>query len=180
MELFAKGKRSLVYKEGNAIWKIERPDSDAQNRMENEAYWLHILNDYHIGPKIMQQKENKVEMEYIDGVPIVEWAKDKSKKEKITVLKDLLMQCRTLDKIKVNKYEMHHPLKHALVRKKKIVLVDFERCKRTEKPKNVTQVCQFIARYFHCPTIVAKAKRYKETYGEKEFQEIVRCLTNIS
>ena len=169
-----------MYKEGNTILKMEKPESDARNRMENEAYWLHFLNKHHIGPRILQQEENKVKMEFVNGIPILAWAKDKSKKEKIIILKDLLNQCYTLDKLKVNKYEMHHPLKHALVRKNKIVLIDFERCKRTEKPKNVTQVCQFLARYFYCLDIVDKAKKYKGTYGEKEFQEIMQCLTNIS
>ena len=180
MQFFAKGKRSLVYKEGKTIVKVERPGSDARNRMENEANWLKILNAHNIGPTFLGFEKEMLRMEYIDGIPILEWVKEKNKKQKVKILKDLLRQCRVLDTLKVNKYEMHHPLKHALVRKNKIILIDFERCKRTEKPKNVTQVCQFIAQSFNCKEILKKAKKYKETYSEKEFQEIIKCLTNIT
>ena len=40
---------------------------------------------------------------------------------------------------------MHHPVKHIIIGKnRKPVLIDFERCRKTEKPKNVTQFCQFL------------------------------------
>jgi predicted Ser/Thr protein kinase len=75
---------------------------------------------------------------------------------------------------------MHHPVKHALVRGKKIVLIDFERCKTSLRPKNVTQVCQFISRNYNLPEILDKAKKYKLTYSDKDYKEIEKCLINIS
>lgn len=180
MEPFAKGKRSFVYKVDNVIIKVEREDSKAINRIDNEALWLKKLNNYNIGPKFIKFENNKLYMEYIDGTPILEYTKAIPKKEKITILQDLLNQCCILDTLKVDKQEMHKPLKHAIIRKNKVVLIDYERCKFTETPKNVTQVCQFISRYYHLPEILAIAKRYKEKYSKKEFENIKKCLINIS
>ncbi len=180
MEPFAKGKRSLIYKEDNVIIKIEREDSKAVNRIQNEALWLKKLNNYNIGPKFIKLENNKLYMEYIQGILILDYTKDITKKEKIMLLTDLLNQCRILDTLKVDKLEMHHPIKHVIIRNKKVILIDYERCKFTEKPKNVTQVCQFIARYYHLPEILEIAKKYKEKYSEKEFENLKKCLTNIS
>ncbi|RMF54400.1 hypothetical protein D6745_05420, partial [Candidatus Woesearchaeota archaeon] len=35
-------------------------------------------------------------------------------------------------------------VKHIIVEKGKPVMIDFERCHYTKKPKNVTQFCQFL------------------------------------
>src|SRR3989344_8569931 len=52
---------------------------------------------------------------------------------------------RTLDLLKLNKEEMHHPHKHIIVdRKGKPSLVDFERARIVSRPKNVTQFCQYL------------------------------------
>ena len=180
MKILATGKRGIVYKSGKTVIKMKKPESKAINRIANEAEWLQILNKHNIGPKFISFKEEKLKMEYIEGMEILTFAKHATKKEKQNILKQLLKQCRTLDKLQVNKQEMHHPTKHVLVRKKKVILIDFERCKKTQKPKNITQVCQFIARYFNCPEIQEKAKEYKETYSEKAYKDIEQCLTNIS
>ena len=179
MELFAKGKRSLVYKEGNIIIKEERQDSQAVNRIENEAEWLQKLNKYKIGPKFIKQEGKTIHMEFIDGIELPHYLKNATKEEQKNILLQLLKQARTLDKLRVNKQEMHRPTKNALVRKHKLILIDFERCKKTQEPKNVTQACQFIAKRYKLPDILKKAKRYKETYSEKDFREIQRCMTNI-
>ncbi len=178
MELFAKGKRSEVYRDGDVIIKIEREDIQAVERIRNEAKWLKILNRYNIGPKFIKRVDKKLYMEFIDGEKILDYSKNASKKDLKKVLLDLLDQCRTLDKLKVNKYEMHKPLKHVLVRNGKVVMIDFERCKNVLKPKNVTQVSQFLARYFKISGILEKAKKYKETFSENEYKEVRKCLTN--
>jgi putative serine/threonine protein kinase len=178
MELYAKGKRSFIYKQNNIVIKTEHPDSKAVNRIENEAFWLKKLNKYKIGPKFIKLENKKLFMEFINGTRILDHKC--IKKERIILLKDLLHQCRILDTLKVDKFEMHHPVKHALVRGKKIVLIDFERCKTSLRPKNVTQVCQFISRNYNLPEILDKAKKYKLTYSDKDYKEIEKCLINIS
>ncbi|MBL7051820.1 MAG: hypothetical protein ISS01_01900 [Nanoarchaeota archaeon] len=178
MELFAKGKRSQVYKEGDVIIKVEREDIQAVERIRNEAKWLKILNEKGIGPKFIKRVNKKLYMEFIDGERILDFSEKANKKDLKKVLLDLLDQCRTLDKLNVNKYEMHRPLKHVLVRKNKVVMIDFERCKYVLKPKNITQVCQFIARYYKISGILEKAKKYKETFSENDYKEVRKCLTN--
>lgn len=178
MEFLAKGKRSYVYREGDVVVKVEREDSQAINRIQNEAFWLKELNKKGIGPKFIKLEGNQVFMEFIDGERIMDFAENASKENLKKVLLDLLEQCRTMDKMKVNKLEMNHPLKHVLVRDNKVIMIDFERCKRTENPKNVTQVCQFLSRYFNISGILEKAKDYKENFSEESYKEIKKCLTN--
>ncbi len=178
MKLYAKGKRGLVYKQGRRIIKVEKPGSKAVNRLENEAKWLKKLNKKSIGPKFIKFEEGKLYMEFIDGKPILDYCEGKRKEIVVKVLVDLVQQCRVMDKLGVNKFEMHHPLKHVLIRKGKVVMIDFERCRNSVKPKNVTQVCQFLSRYFDVKGILGKAKAYKETYSEKEYKEILKCLIN--
>jgi predicted Ser/Thr protein kinase len=71
-----------------------------------------------------------------------------------------------LDQLKVDKEEMHHPIKHIIITKKlkpimidagkskissiqktpDVVLLDFERCHNVENGKNVTQFSVFLIR----------------------------------
>ncbi|HIH15462.1 MAG TPA: serine/threonine protein kinase [Nanoarchaeota archaeon] len=178
MELFAKGKRSLVYKEGNVIIKEERKDIQAVNRIENEAHWLQIVNKYKIGPRYIKHKDNKLYLEYIKGPNLEIFLKTASKEKKIKIFKQLLEQAYVLDTIKVNKLEMHRVTKNAIVKKNKLILLDFERCKKFPFPKNVTQAVQFINRYLPNKELLQKAKNYKEAYSEKSFKELKKCLTN--
>jgi putative serine/threonine protein kinase len=176
MKPFAKGKRSLIYKEKDTIIKLEHPDSKAIGRIENEAKWLKILNKHDIGPKFLKFEDKKVYMKYVEGEKILDYCSTHTKLQIRKVLLDLLEQCYTLDKLQVNKYEMHKPLKHVIVSKDKPVLIDFERCKKTKTPKNVTQLAQFYARYFGIIALLAKAKAYKETYSAETFKEVKECV----
>lgn len=178
MQLFAKGKRSFVYKEGKVIIKEERKDIQAIHRIQNEAQWLQVVNKYKIGPKYLKVKDNKLHMEYIEGPNLETYLKTANKENKIKIFQQLLDQAYILDTIKVNKLEMHRVTKNAIVRKNKLILLDFERCKRTPFPKNVTQACQFIHKYLLNKELLQKAKEYKETYSKKSLKEIQKCLTN--
>ena len=60
------------------------------------------------------------------------------------MIKKVLLQCHELDRIGVDKEEMHRPFKHILVKNDKPVLIDFERAHMTKKPKNVTQFIQYL------------------------------------
>jgi len=57
---------------------------------------------------------------------------------------DLIEQCKRMDEAKINKLEINHPHKDLLIQKNKPIIIDFERCKLTTKPKNITQLCQFL------------------------------------
>ena len=103
------------------------------------------------------------------------------------VLIDILKQCKVLDKLKVNKLEMHNPYKHIIIGKK-IVMIDFERCYKTLKPKNVSQFCQFLISRnikkvldkkkikIDKRKLIKLVKKYKESYNEKDFRNILRTF----
>jgi predicted Ser/Thr protein kinase len=65
-------------------------------------------------------------------------------------------------------------------------MIDFERCYKTNKPKNVTQFCQFILNYlknilkekgFKIDKKVLNALiRYKHNQDEKNFNEILKII----
>ena len=88
---------------------------------------------------------------------------------------------------KINKLEMHNPCKHIIIDKKP-VMIDFERCYFTNKPKNVTQFCQFIMSNklilllkhkkikMNRKKLIASVKIYKKTYNKKDFNNILKLL----
>ncbi|MBS3141298.1 hypothetical protein J4405_04090 [Candidatus Woesearchaeota archaeon] len=139
MEFLARGKRSEVYLDENKVVKITNEYSAS-----NEANWLVKLNKYGIGPRFYGKEENKVIMEYVKGIRIIDYLTKESKKKCEKVLKECFKQCEILDKLKVNKKELTNPYKHIIVRNDKPVFIDFERCKITERVKNVNQFKQFL------------------------------------
>jgi release factor glutamine methyltransferase len=133
--------------------KVENSTSKASNRIKNEARWLKILNEKNIGPKLYFSGTNYVVMEFIEGKRIMDWIKEHSKEEIIPILEKILIQGLTMDQLGVSKQEMHHPHKHIIVsskdevnRKDEPIMIDFERCKETLAPTNVTQLVEWLCR----------------------------------
>ena len=176
--VYAKGKRTEVYKFFNFVIKTKRKDSKAIGRIKNEGNWLRRLNKYGIGPRIYYFNDKFLICNFIRGERILDYFKKGSLDEKKKVIKEVLRQCRILDKLKVDKFEMHHPLKHVIIGRK-VVLIDFERCKYSSKPKNVTGFCQFLNNYYKkidSNTLKEILKKYKEIYSEEDFDKIVRLF----
>ena len=182
MEYLTKGKRGEIYIDyingKKVVIKKRLAKSTALNRIENEAYWLKILNNCKIGPRLIAIKEDSIIMELIEGKLFTDWIKTASKKDKIKVVKEIFNQCRVMDKLKVNKHEMHNPIKHIIIRKNKPVLIDFERCKKTLKPKNVTQFAQFLMKLNIKPKEDIKNLliSYKRTYNEDSYLRLLRSF----
>ena len=163
--------------------KIKRKESKAENRISNETTWLEKLNKGHIGPQLLFSGDAYFVYQFVDGEFILDWLQDATKNNTQSVLRDLLQQCRTMDKMGVNKEEMHHPMKHIVINSwNQPVLLDFERCYTTDKPHNVTQSVEFICRLqkelvkkgfsYSVDGLRGLAKEYKETKG-KNFQNLV-------
>jgi len=147
VKYFAHGKRGVVYtgkyKGKKIAVKTKNPRSQVQHTIENESNMLKILNRYKIGPKLYFKGDNYLVYEFIDGKFIKDWFPKAGKPAIRKVLKEVLLQCHKMDKLQINKKEMHHPVKHVLIGKK-VVLIDFERAHKTIAPKNVTQFCNYI------------------------------------
>ena len=148
IKYFTKGHRGLLftgtYKNKRVAIKTKNPKSKAFGRIENEAKWLKKLNKYNIGPKLYFIGDNYFVYEYIGGDFIVDYIKKSNKNNIKKIIKRIFKQLFVLDRLKIDKEEMHRPIKHIIVRKNKPYLIDFERINYSQNPKNITQFCQFL------------------------------------
>jgi len=172
LKYLAKGKRSKVY---TGKYKRKKVAVKISKRAKIEAKWLKLLNKHKIGPKLLKFDEKRVVYGFVEGERIEDYLK---KKISFNILKKILLQCRKLDKLKINKKELTNPYKHILIKNGKVVMIDFERCYKSEKPKNVTQFCQYlIKKKIVGKKIIKLLKKYKDKQDEKNFNEILEFLS---
>ena len=114
---------------------------------------------------------------FVKGEFFVDWIKKSSKKNAVKIIKNILEQCRIMDKLKINKKEFHKPIKHIIVYKNKPVMIDFERCYYAENPKNVTQFCQFLLLINKIkPEAIGTLKEYKKNESDGNFKKILKLI----
>lgn len=147
LEKIGGGWRSVVYRglfDGKLL-SFKTPLEDIhRHAILKEGKILQIVNKEGIGGKLQIIGEDFIAYEYIEGKHLIDVLNEENKE---ILLKQLLDQAKILDKLKINKEEMHRPYKNVLVDKDlKLYLIDFERSKPTLRPKNVSQVMQFIKR----------------------------------
>ena len=144
----------------------------------------HLVTMSRIGRQIIEipqgvtceLQDRKVKVHGPKGELFVDWYKKHDKNEVKNAVRDIFLQCRIMDKIGVNKLEMNYPVKHIIMRKNEPVMIDFERCKRTLRPKNVTQLCQFLLSIgFKVDKDILKglSQKYKRDYDEDTFNLIL-------
>lgn len=186
MRIYAKGKRGIIYRKGRVCIKVKNPKS-AVDTLKNEAKYLKILNKKGIGPKFISFKNKKLCRQFIEGITIKEFLEESNRKNTVKVLKQILEQCRQMDKLGIDKKELTNPHKDILVTKKNnAVMIDFERCKKSKKPKNVTQFLQYIARNKEVlgrkgiligkKELIKLGREYKEKPANKSFERIITTL----
>ncbi len=188
-----KGHRGIIYagrfRGKKVAAKAQRADVEVKS-IHNEIKCLKKLQDYEIGPKLVYAGRDFFVYDFIEGKFIEEFVeRERAKKRIREIFRNVMLQCRQLDKLMLNKEEMHNPYKHIIVtRQGKPVLVDFERCKKTEDPKNVTQFCQYLSHGRMAHILEKKgilidkeemkraAKEYKGKFDEKSFRKIVELI----
>lgn len=178
-KFFARGKRGIVYKgRYNGKDVILKAESRDLRRINNEVKWLKRLNKFDIGPKLIFEGDGWFICEFVKGIPLNKWVKGKSKVRVRKVFKNLLEKARIMDKLKVDKLEMHRPFKNVLVFKDKAKMIDFERCRTSLKPKNVTQFFQFVVSVLglNRKEIIKDLKEYSKNYSEKNYKKLVKKL----
>lgn len=193
IERLAKGHRGLIFtgfleKKKVAI-KVQRLDSGAKGTVNNEARRLKTLNKHKIGPKLLFSGKDYFAYEYVPGAFILDYGKHAGRKDILHVLKDVFLQMRTMDTLKLNKEEMHHPVKHVIITPQgRPVLLDFERCKPARKQHNVTQFCQFLRSGMLQETLTKKgisinkekiseaSAAYKKKMDDVQFRKILALL----
>jgi predicted Ser/Thr protein kinase len=189
MELYAKGKRGIIYKEGKACIKTKNPEAEVDT-LKNEADYLKKLNKEGIGMKFIKYSDGKLYREFVDGERISDFLEQETGKEKIiSVIRQVLEQCRKLDLLGIDKKELTNPYKDIIITpENKAVLIDFERCRQTKKPKNVTQFMQYIARnkgtleskgiIIDKEKLIKLGKEYKNNPSKGGFEEIINFISN--
>jgi len=166
--------------------KAKREESKAVERIGNEVKWLKVLNKRGIGVELLFYSPDFMVYEFVEGEFILDFIKGNNKESIKIVLIEILEQCFTLDKLEINKEEMHHPLKHIVIDKNNHpTLLDFERSHKAKNTHNVTQFIEFICRLkkdlgkkgFNINVDVFRelAKEYKETSG-KNFDDIIKVI----
>lgn len=201
LKYFAKGKRGIVftgtYKGKKVGVKITNPESKAVSRIDNEINFLKILNKKNIGQKFLFRNKIFFVYEFIEGCNILEFLNlIKGKKIIIKIIKNILNQLFAMDKLKINKEEMSHPIKHVIINKKNMpILIDFERCRYTIKPANITQFCDFLISKnmlkilknnnikIDSKIMIDAAKEYKKQQNKNNFKSIKNistgCLNHV-
>ncbi|MBW3013659.1 hypothetical protein KY335_00280, partial [Candidatus Woesearchaeota archaeon] len=186
---FAHGHRGIVYQAMMGKKKIAikvQKDKKGPDRIRNEVYWLKELNKKNIAPKFIFTDRTYFVMEFVEGQMIWDFiaANDKTAIKKI--IKNVFDQCSAMDQIGVNKEEMHHPIKHLLIVGDRVIMIDFERCRRTKDPKNVTQFAQFITSTSFLVALMGKgftinqdkirrlAKIYKSNMCTRNLDKIIK------
>ena len=111
-------------------------------------------------------------------------------------IKDIILKVMNymliLDELQYTKGEMQHPYKHILIIKenKNLIpmLIDFERCKKTLNPKNVTQFAQYLMSspfsklienkdfVFEQDILVPLCKQYKSKKRKDIFNQIINYI----
>jgi release factor glutamine methyltransferase len=147
LQYFNKGKRGLIYsgdyKKKKIVVKFKNPKSTAAGRIHIEGDFLEKLNKVGIGPKLYVKDSDFLVMELIDGISYKEYMENNSKDKihKIAIL--LEKQLVKMDELQIDKQEMARPLTNVIIRNEKPILIDFERCRFSQNPKNIRQFREF-------------------------------------
>jgi len=124
--------------------KIRRNDSPRKN-LKKEAELLKITNRSNVGPKLVDFSKNFLVMEYLEGKKIRDWIYNLKKKgsssQLKTVIKKVLEDCYSLDRIGLDHGELSNITKHVIIGNK-TTIIDFESSSTDRKVSNVTSATQ--------------------------------------
>ncbi len=195
---FSHGKRGIVSKsnDGKYIIKEKKQESSSPGTIRNEYEFNLKLNKINIGPKVIyyDDKNDFLIRYFVNGETIYEYFekikkelnKKEYKKEIKRIILNIFEQCRKMDVSQINKFEMTNPYKDLIIEEKtkEPVIIDFERCRHSERPKNTTQFCQFLIKgkmkneleqiniFLDDKRIIYLAEQYKKEQSEINFKKI--------
>ena len=172
--------------------KIRRVDSP-RKEMKNEARLLKIANDATVGPIVFDSSNNIIVMEYLDGEKIGKWVKQLNGKVSSTKLKStirkVLEDCYNLDKAGLDHGELSSIVKHVIIGKKRISIIDLESASTERRVSNVTSATQgiFIGsgiaktvnKIYKLPPkskIIKALRIYKHEPTQKNFDLVLKTL----
>jgi len=153
---------------------------------------LGITNQSNVGPKLVNFSKNFLVMEYLEGKKIGDWVDSLKKKgnspQLKTVIKKILEDCYSLDRIGLDHGELSNLSKHVIVGKK-ITVIDFESSSTDRKVSNVTSATQalcigsgiskIIGRVYKIPKkqkMITVLRRYKLEGTRESFENLLSVL----
>ncbi|WP_297887445.1 serine/threonine protein kinase [Sulfurihydrogenibium sp.] len=178
LQKIGEGWRAVVYRgkfEGKDLsFKVAISDIH-KHPIQKEGVILKEINKYSIGGTLRISGEDFIAYDYIEGKPLNEILNPDNYNHLIS---QLLNQAFLLDKLKIDKGEMHRPYTNVLVDKNlKIHLIDFERAKKTLYPQNILNIVQFITRgQTKTDQLLNLLKDYKKNQTEENFNKIKNYL----
>ena len=180
--LIGEGWRGKVFKgnfEGKILSFKVASEKIHKHSIQKEGQILKIVNKYSVGGKLYITGEDFIAYEYIEGVHLNKVLNEKNFK---VLMSQLLDQAFILDKLFIDKGEMHKPYSNVLVDENlKIYLIDFERSTRSLKPKNVLNLVQFITKGKEKNSkLIDLLKNYKENQTEENFNRIRSYVLDLT
>jgi len=131
---------------GAVLVKVRRLDS-RRSSLLGEAAALSLANSVGVGPRLIAYSRNALVREYVDGVPLVEFALGSCGGEELReVFKNLILQLAALDSIGLMHNELARFENHVLVERTSLrpVIIDFESATLSKSRSNVTQLLGFL------------------------------------
>jgi putative serine/threonine protein kinase len=182
---------SRLHKKDVVALKIRRIDS-SRLEMKSEAKLLKLANKVSIGPKLVDSSKNFLIMEYVEGKKITDWVgelKDKKSAARLkSVVRQVLEDCHTLDKIHLDHGELSYIHKHVIVGESPCI-IDFESASTNRRTSNVTSATQsifigsvlsnIVKKIIKIPnkkTMIVPLKKYKHDQSRENFDEILKML----
>ena len=180
----------IAYTYSNKIaLKIRRIDSD-RKEMFNEGKMLNLANKIRIGPNLIQNSDNFLLMQLIEGKLFPEWLdslEDSANTEFRLVIKKILQQCFKLDEEGIDHGELSKAPKHIIIdSNNEPHLIDFETASITRRVSNVTSICQYFflrshvaekvrkrLEEFKSEKLITTLRRYKQDRSKKNFERIM-------
>ncbi|MGQ9759299.1 MAG: RIO1 family regulatory kinase/ATPase domain-containing protein [Candidatus Methanomethylicaceae archaeon] len=125
--------------------KVLRVDADRRS-LRREGDLLKIVNGAGIGPKIVAVKDTVIAMEYIKGETFLKWLSGQGDTDAVRrVVKELLAQCYTLDRIGIDHGELSEARKHILIDEKgRPRIIDFETASIGRRCRNLVSMAGYI------------------------------------
>jgi len=171
--------------------KIRRNDSPRKN-LKKEAELLRITNQSNVGPKLVNFSKNFLVMEYLEGKKIGDWVGSLKKKgnspQLKTVIKKILEDCYSLDRIGLDHGELSNLSKHVIVGKK-ITIIDFESSSVDRRVSNVTSATQAfyigsgiskivnpLCKPSRKSKIISVLRKYKTDQTKENFLDLLKVL----
>jgi len=171
--------------------KIRRNDSPRKN-LKKEAELLKITNQSSVGPKLVGFSKNFLVMEYLEGKKIRDWVANLKKKgssqQLKIIIKKILEDCYSLDRIGLDHGELSNISKHVIVGKK-TTIIDFESSSTGRKVSNVTSATQalcigsgiskIIGRIYKIPKkekMISVLREYKQKQTRDSFEKLLDIL----